>query len=55
MDMICCAVRACPFWREGGLCKRNITVINESGGCDWIYSRNGNTRPNWQEGVTAYD
>lgn len=49
MDVLVCTMTACPWYAGGNVCKREVTVINESGGCDWIYHKNGQMRRNWQE------
>lgn len=51
--MVVCKVMQCPYCVED-FCSKEVTIINEGGGCDFVYKFANNvlnTRPNWTDPV----
>lgn len=49
--IVMCQVAGCPFLSGAGFCRQNVLQIRAQGGCGYLYKKNGQINPRFQEPV----
>ena len=44
---VVCDVNSCWYHSNNGFCTKELIFLNGNGGCQRIYDKKGNIKPNW--------